>query len=78
MHSPFEILQLLRVPGVGPVRCRAAIASLGPKGLVYTVLFHTVPTIQLLRAPSRFGLDTQCTNCHSQIHGSNFHPRFLR
>ena len=34
----------------------AAIASLGPKGLVYTVLFHTVPTIQLLRAPSRFGL----------------------
>ncbi len=29
-------------------------------------------------APPRFGLDTQCTNCHSQIHGSNFHPRFLR
>jgi DmsE family decaheme c-type cytochrome len=28
--------------------------------------------------PSRFGLDTQCTNCHSAIHGSNFHPRFLR
>jgi DmsE family decaheme c-type cytochrome len=26
----------------------------------------------------RFNLDTQCTNCHSQIHGSNFHPRFLR
>lgn len=29
-------------------------------------------------APSRFGLDTQCTNCHSSIHGSNFDPRFLR
>ncbi len=29
-------------------------------------------------APSRFGLDTQCTNCHSQIHGSNFSPFFLR
>lgn len=29
-------------------------------------------------APARFSLDTQCTNCHSQIHGSNFHPRFLR
>jgi DmsE family decaheme c-type cytochrome len=29
-------------------------------------------------APPRFGLDTQCTNCHSQIHGSNFNPFFLR
>ncbi len=29
-------------------------------------------------APSRFGLDTQCTNCHSAIHGSNFDPFFLR
>ncbi len=29
-------------------------------------------------APTRFDLDTQCTNCHSAIHGSNFHPRFLR
>jgi DmsE family decaheme c-type cytochrome len=29
-------------------------------------------------APSRFSLDTQCTNCHSQIHGSNFSPYFLR
>lgn len=28
--------------------------------------------------PPRFNLDTQCTNCHSSIHGSNFHPRFLR
>jgi DmsE family decaheme c-type cytochrome len=26
----------------------------------------------------RFGLDTQCTNCHSTIHGSNFDPAFLR
>jgi DmsE family decaheme c-type cytochrome len=31
-----------------------------------------------LAAPPRFNLDTQCTNCHSSIHGSNFHPRFLR
>lgn len=29
-------------------------------------------------APVRFGLDTQCTNCHSSIHGSNFHPFFLK
>lgn len=28
--------------------------------------------------PPRFGLDTQCTNCHSSIHGSNLDPRFLR
>ena len=28
--------------------------------------------------PPRFGLDTQCTSCHSAIHGSNFHPFFLR
>lgn len=28
--------------------------------------------------PPRFGLDTQCTNCHSAIHGSNFNPFFLR
>ena len=28
--------------------------------------------------PPRFGLDTQCTNCHSTIHGSHFDPFFLR
>lgn len=28
--------------------------------------------------PPRFGLDTQCTNCHSTIHGSHFDPYFLR
>jgi DmsE family decaheme c-type cytochrome len=27
---------------------------------------------------SRFTLDTQCTSCHSQIHGSNLHPAFLQ
>lgn len=27
---------------------------------------------------SRFNLDTVCTNCHSAIHGSNFHPAFLQ
>lgn len=27
---------------------------------------------------SRFTLDTVCTNCHSAIHGSNFHPFFLQ
>jgi hypothetical protein len=31
-----------------------------------------------LAAPPRFGLDTQCTNCHAAIHGSNFDPLFLR
>jgi DmsE family decaheme c-type cytochrome len=29
-------------------------------------------------APPRFGLDTQCTNCHSTIHGSNLDPAFLK
>lgn len=29
-------------------------------------------------APPRFGLDTQCTNCHSTIHGSNLDPHFLK
>jgi DmsE family decaheme c-type cytochrome len=27
---------------------------------------------------ARFTLDTVCTNCHSAIHGSNFHPAFLK
>lgn len=27
---------------------------------------------------SRFNAETQCTNCHSQIHGSNLHPAFLK
>lgn len=26
----------------------------------------------------RFGLDANCTNCHSSIHGSNFDPAFLK
>ena len=26
----------------------------------------------------RFGLDANCTNCHSSIHGSNFDPYFLK
>lgn len=29
-------------------------------------------------APPRFGLDANCTNCHSSIHGSNFDPFFLK
>ena len=28
--------------------------------------------------PIRFGQDANCTNCHSKIHGSNFHPAFLK
>jgi uncharacterized paraquat-inducible protein A len=27
---------------------------------------------------SRFTAETPCTNCHSTIHGSNFHPAFLK
>jgi len=27
---------------------------------------------------SRFTNETNCTNCHSSIHGSNFHPAFLK
>lgn len=41
----------------------------------------SVPQFHLRLNPEgrpRFNLDTQCTNCHSSIHGSNFHPRFLR
>jgi DmsE family decaheme c-type cytochrome len=41
----------------------------------------TVPQFHLgfgPAAPARFGLDTQCTNCHATIHGSNFDPLFLR
>lgn len=33
-----------------------AIASFGPKGILYNLLFRVVPAINLLRAPSRFGL----------------------
>jgi DmsE family decaheme c-type cytochrome len=29
-------------------------------------------------APPRFGLDAQCTNCHTAVHGSNFDPFLLR
>lgn len=29
-------------------------------------------------APPRFGLDTNCTNCHSTIHGSQVDPYFLK
>ena len=28
--------------------------------------------------PPRFDLDTNCSNCHSSIHGSNFDPYFLK
>jgi DmsE family decaheme c-type cytochrome len=28
--------------------------------------------------PPRFGLDTQCTNCHTTIHGSNLDPKYLK
>ena len=41
----------------------------------------TVPQFHLgfnPAAPSQFGLDTQCTDCHVTIHGSNFDPFFLR
>lgn len=41
----------------------------------------TVPQFHLgfsPTGPTRFNLDTQCTNCHSAIHGSNFDSHFLR
>jgi hypothetical protein len=28
-------------------------------------------------APPRFTSESQCTNCHVAIHGSNLHPAFL-
>jgi DmsE family decaheme c-type cytochrome len=27
---------------------------------------------------ARFTAETQCTSCHTTIHGSNFHPAFLK
>lgn len=44
------------VLGYAAIGAFAAIASLGPRYLLYTVLFYAVPAIDLLRAPSRFGL----------------------
>lgn len=38
----------------------------------------TVPQFHGGSPTPRFGLDTQCTNCHTAIHGSNFSPFFLR
>jgi len=35
---------------------------------------HTMPP----SFHTRFTAETQCTNCHSSIHGSNFHPAFLK
>ena len=36
--------------------------------------FHTAPS----GGSFRFNTQTNCVNCHSTIHGSNLHPRFLR
>jgi predicted CXXCH cytochrome family protein len=39
-----------------------------------------VPGFHVAGAPDnlRFDVDANCTNCHSSIHGSNFHPAFLK
>lgn len=37
-----------------------------------------VPEFHVAGAMPRFGLDTNCTNCHSSIHGSNLDPFFLK
>lgn len=39
-----------------------------------------VPGFHVAGGPGnlRFGLDANCTNCHSSIHGSNFDPFFLK
>lgn len=37
-----------------------------------------VPGFHVAGNPTRFGFDTNCTNCHSSIHGSNFDPFFLK
>jgi DmsE family decaheme c-type cytochrome len=37
-----------------------------------------VPAFHVAGSPPRFGLDTNCTNCHSSIHGSNLDPFFLK
>jgi DmsE family decaheme c-type cytochrome len=37
-----------------------------------------VPGFHVAGSPVRFGLDTNCTNCHSSIHGSNLDPFFLK
>lgn len=37
-----------------------------------------VPGFHVAGSPTRFNLDTNCTNCHSTIHGSNLDPFFLK
>lgn len=37
-----------------------------------------VPAFHVAGSPTRFNLDTNCTNCHSSIHGSNLDPFFLK
>lgn len=37
-----------------------------------------VPGFHVSGEPPRFDFTTQCTNCHSSIHGSNFDPFFLQ
>ena len=44
------------VGGYAVVTLVSVWASFGPKGGLYSVLFRVVPAIDLLRAPSRFGL----------------------
>ena len=46
------------VAGYGVVAVFSAVAALGPKAWLYAALFHLIPAIDLLRAPSRFGLVT--------------------
>jgi len=46
------------VAGYAVVGAFAALASFGPSGMLYTLLFKTVPAMGLVRVPARFGLVT--------------------
>jgi DmsE family decaheme c-type cytochrome len=70
----------------GSVKTEGCVACHDPHGSPnrHQLLFQTVAELcfschgEVPSFHSRFTLETQCTNCHSAIHGSNFDPFFLK
>jgi DmsE family decaheme c-type cytochrome len=70
----------------GSVRVEGCTACHDPHGSVNRHLIKFQKEAQLCLSchtglpsfHSRFTLDTNCTNCHTSIHGSNFSPFFLQ
>lgn len=44
---------------------------------VADLCFSCHVVVPSFHTPPRFNNETQCTNCHAAIHGSNLHPAFL-